>query len=167
MACQPAATNWAERSGTGLPFTLEQEDDPTMTQHALEGTSRWSRKSWTSLETLASALSSEVRGLMEWHRCAHPDRVLGAPAGKYFCHDVRVVRLPRHGASCPVGIGVSCSADRQVKVHGFAHEMVRVAAIILVASSAGKNHQRRHLPGAAGDGRGQVPPGCVRVRAER
>ena len=35
--------------------------------------------------------------------------------GKYFCHDVRVVRLPRHGASCPVGIGVSCSADRQCK----------------------------------------------------
>ncbi|RME20892.1 MAG: fumarate hydratase [Deltaproteobacteria bacterium] len=34
--------------------------------------------------------------------------------GKYFCHDVRVVRLPRHGASCPVGIGVSCSADRQI-----------------------------------------------------
>ncbi len=33
--------------------------------------------------------------------------------GKYFCHDVRVVRLPRHGASCPVGIGVSCAADRQ------------------------------------------------------
>jgi fumarate hydratase class I len=39
---------------------------------------------------------------------------LGAQfGGKYFCHDVRVVRLPRHGASCPVGIGVSCSADRQ------------------------------------------------------
>jgi len=35
--------------------------------------------------------------------------------GKYFCHDVRVIRLPRHGASCPVGIGVSCSADRNVK----------------------------------------------------
>lgn len=35
--------------------------------------------------------------------------------GKYFAHDVRVVRLPRHGASCPVGVGVSCSADRQVK----------------------------------------------------
>jgi fumarate hydratase class I len=33
--------------------------------------------------------------------------------GKYFCHDVRVIRLPRHGASCPVGIAVSCSADRQ------------------------------------------------------
>ena len=35
--------------------------------------------------------------------------------GKYFCHDVRVIRLPRHGASCPIGIGVSCSADRQAK----------------------------------------------------
>ncbi len=34
--------------------------------------------------------------------------------GKYFCHDVRVVRMPRHGASCPVGLAVSCSADRQV-----------------------------------------------------
>jgi len=35
--------------------------------------------------------------------------------GKYFAHDVRVIRLPRHGASCPVGLGVSCSADRNVK----------------------------------------------------
>lgn len=35
--------------------------------------------------------------------------------GKYFCHDIRVIRLPRHGASCPVGIGVSCSADRNIR----------------------------------------------------
>lgn len=35
--------------------------------------------------------------------------------GKYFCHDVKVIRLPRHGASCPVGVGVSCSADRNIK----------------------------------------------------
>jgi len=35
--------------------------------------------------------------------------------GKYFCHDVRVIRLPRHGASLPISIGVSCGADRQVK----------------------------------------------------
>lgn len=35
--------------------------------------------------------------------------------GKYFCLDVRVIRLPRHGASCPIGLGVSCSADRNVK----------------------------------------------------
>lgn len=41
---------------------------------------------------------------------------LGAQfGGKYFAHDIRVVRLPRHGASCPVGMGVSCSADRNVK----------------------------------------------------
>jgi fumarate hydratase class I len=43
------------------------------------------------------------------------DMGLGAQfGGKYFCHDVRVIRLSRHGASCPVAIGVSCSADRQV-----------------------------------------------------
>lgn len=42
------------------------------------------------------------------------DNGLGAQfGGKYFCHDVRVIRLPRHGASLPIGIGVSCSADRQ------------------------------------------------------
>ncbi|MHA1598461.1 MAG: fumarate hydratase [Alphaproteobacteria bacterium] len=42
------------------------------------------------------------------------DMGIGAQfGGKYFCHDVRVIRLSRHGASCPVGIGVSCSADRQ------------------------------------------------------
>ncbi|EAM3929783.1 FumA C-terminus/TtdB family hydratase beta subunit, partial [Salmonella enterica subsp. enterica serovar Montevideo] len=41
---------------------------------------------------------------------------LGAQfGGKYFAHDIRVIRLPRHGASCPVGMGVSCSADRNIK----------------------------------------------------
>ena len=41
---------------------------------------------------------------------------LGAQfGGKYFAHDIRVIRMPRHGASCPVGLGVSCSADRNVK----------------------------------------------------
>ena len=35
--------------------------------------------------------------------------------GKYFAHDIRIIRLPRHGASCPVGLGVSCSADRNIK----------------------------------------------------
>ncbi len=41
---------------------------------------------------------------------------LGAQfGGKYFAHDVRVIRLPRHGASCPIGLGVSCSADRNIK----------------------------------------------------
>ena len=47
---------------------------------------------------------------------ASQDFGLGAQfGGKYFAHDIRVIRLPRHGASCPVGMGVSCSADRNIK----------------------------------------------------
>ena len=47
---------------------------------------------------------------------AAQDMGLGAQfGGKYFAHDIRIVRLPRHGASCPVGMGVSCSADRNIK----------------------------------------------------
>ncbi len=53
----------------------------------------------------------EKQLLEEAHRIG-----LGAQfGGKYFAHDVRVIRLPRHGASCPVGLGVSCSADRNIK----------------------------------------------------
>src|SRR5579875_2421148 len=54
------------------------------------------------------AFEQEVLGLT---------RAMGIGAqfgGKYFCHDVRVIRLPRHGASLPIGIGVSCAADRQI-----------------------------------------------------
>ncbi|MEZ4215431.1 MAG: fumarate hydratase [Myxococcota bacterium] len=50
----------------------------------------------------------------EIHRLTQQVGIGAQFGGKYFCHDVRVVRLPRHGASCPVGIGVSCSADRQI-----------------------------------------------------
>ena len=52
--------------------------------------------------------------------------ILMISSGKYFCHDVRVVRLPRHGASCPVGIGVSCSADRQVRTHSYIYIYMEV-----------------------------------------
>jgi fumarate hydratase class I len=48
------------------------------------------------------------------HELARKTGIGAQFGGKYFCHDVRVIRLPRHGASCPVGIGVSCSADRQI-----------------------------------------------------
>jgi len=55
----------------------------------------------------------------EWEarvlRMARESKIGAQFGGKYLAHDVRVIRLPRHGASCPVGIGVSCSADRQVK----------------------------------------------------
>jgi fumarate hydratase, class I len=51
----------------------------------------------------------------EVHRMTQSMGVGAQFGGKYFCHDVRVVRLPRHGASLPIGLGVSCSADRQAK----------------------------------------------------
>src|SRR5215204_5718872 len=49
----------------------------------------------------------------EVHKLTHSLGVGAQFGGKYFCHDVRVIRLPRHGASLPIGLGVSCSADRQ------------------------------------------------------
>lgn len=56
---------------------------------------------------------------LEWEKeILQMTRELGIGAqfgGKYYCHDVRVIRLPRHGASCPIGVGVSCSADRQIR----------------------------------------------------
>ena len=51
----------------------------------------------------------------EIHRLTQSLGVGAQFGGKYFCHDVRVIRLPRHGASLPIGLGVSCSADRQAK----------------------------------------------------
>lgn len=56
---------------------------------------------------------------VEWEEKVHKicqESLIGAQfGGKYFTHDVRVIRLPRHAASCPVGLGVSCSADRNIK----------------------------------------------------
>ena len=69
-----------------------------------------------NLPTEGNALGHAWRDL-DWEaEILQITRDLGIGAqfgGKYYCHDVRVIRLPRHGASCPVGIGVSCSADRQ------------------------------------------------------
>ncbi len=71
------------------------------------------------LDTLPTAGGESGHGFrdLEWEqRILGLTREFGIGAqfgGKYFCHDVRVVRLPRHGASCPVAIAVSCSADRQ------------------------------------------------------
>ncbi len=71
------------------------------------------------LDTLPTAGSEAGHGFrdLEWEqRILELTREFGIGAqfgGKYFCHDVRVVRLPRHGASCPVAVAVSCSADRQ------------------------------------------------------
>jgi fumarate hydratase class I len=70
-----------------------------------------------SLPTQGSASGHAFRDLGLEEEVLQLTRRMGIGAqfgGKYFCHDVRVVRLPRHGASCPVGIGVSCAADRQI-----------------------------------------------------
>jgi fumarate hydratase class I len=71
------------------------------------------------LDTLPTAGSMDAHGFRDLELEATVlgiTRKIGIGAqfgGKYFCHDVRVIRLPRHGASCPVAIAVSCSADRQ------------------------------------------------------
>lgn len=56
---------------------------------------------------------AELEGKL--HSAARDSGIGAQFGGKYFVHDVRVIRLPRHGASCPVGMGVSCSADRNIK----------------------------------------------------
>ncbi len=71
------------------------------------------------LDTLPTSGSDTGHGFrdLEWEaRILDLTRQFGIGAqfgGKYFCHDIRVIRLPRHGASCPVAVAVSCSADRQ------------------------------------------------------
>ena len=70
-----------------------------------------------TLPTTGSALGHAFRDLELEEQILEICRKTGIGAqfgGKYFAHDVRAIRLPRHGASCPVGIGVSCSADRQI-----------------------------------------------------
>ena len=70
------------------------------------------------LPTTGDASGRAFRDL-EWEekilRMAQDSKIGAQFGGKYFCHDVRVIRMPRHAASCPVGIGVSCSADRNIK----------------------------------------------------
>ena len=76
-----------------------------------------SARSLDTLPTTGGVHGQAFRDLETEAQVLEMTRTMGIGAqfgGKYFCHDVRVIRLPRHGASCPVGIGVSCSADRQM-----------------------------------------------------
>ncbi len=71
-----------------------------------------------NLPTIGSESGHAFRDLVLEKELLNISRDLGIGAqfgGKYFCHDVRIIRLPRHGASCPIGLGVSCSADRNIK----------------------------------------------------
>lgn len=77
-----------------------------------------STKYYDGLPTQGGAVGQAFRDVELEQKLLEAANKLGVGAqfgGKYFAHDVRVVRLPRHGASCPVGMGVSCSADRNIK----------------------------------------------------
>ena len=75
-------------------------------------------KYYDNLPTEGNELGHAFRDIELEQQLLEETRKIGLGAqfgGKYFAHDIRVIRLPRHGASCPVGLGVSCSADRNVK----------------------------------------------------
>ncbi|MEE0979829.1 MAG: fumarate hydratase [Muribaculaceae bacterium] len=75
-------------------------------------------KYYDSLPTQGNELGHAFRDIELEQQLLEASRKIGLGAqfgGKYFAHDIRVIRLPRHGASCPIGMGVSCSADRNVK----------------------------------------------------
>lgn len=77
-----------------------------------------SAKYYDSLPTHGSEAGQAFRDLELEQKLLKAAQNIGLGAqfgGKYFAHDIRVIRLPRHGASCPVGMGVSCSADRNIK----------------------------------------------------
>jgi fumarate hydratase class I len=98
------------------PYHLAVVIGGTSAELALKTAKLASARYLDELPTSGNALGRAFRDL-EWEaRVIEIARGTGIGAqfgGKYFCHDARVIRLPRHGASCPVAIAVSCSADRQ------------------------------------------------------
>ncbi len=100
------------------PYHLSIVIGGTSAELCLKTVKLASTKWLDALPTEGSRAGHAFRDLEMEQKVLELTRTLGIGAqfgGKYFCHDVRVVRLPRHGASLPVGIGVSCSADRQIR----------------------------------------------------
>ncbi|MEV0567292.1 fumarate hydratase [Dactylosporangium sp. NPDC050588] len=98
------------------PYHLAVVIGGTSGEHALKTAKLASAKYLDTLPTSGSPTGHGFRDLELEAEVLQLTREFGIGAqfgGRYFCHDVRVVRLPRHGASCPVAIAVSCSADRQ------------------------------------------------------
>ena len=99
------------------PYHLAVVIGGTSAEQAVETAKLASARYLDSLPTQGSALGHGFRDLDMEQRILKLSQETGIGAqfgGKYFCHDVRVIRLPRHGASCPVAMAVSCSADRQM-----------------------------------------------------
>ncbi len=101
------------------PYHLALVVGGTSAEHNLKTAKLASARYLDSLPTRGDAATGHGFRDLAWEqRVLELTRRFGIGAqfgGKYFCHDVRVVRLPRHGASNPVGIAVSCSADRQAR----------------------------------------------------
>ena len=98
------------------PYHLAIVIGGTSAEYAVEVAKLASARYLDSLPTAGSALGHAFRDLDLERKMLELSQQTGIGAqfgGKYFCHDVRVIRLPRHGASCPVAMAVSCSADRQ------------------------------------------------------
>ncbi len=98
------------------PYHLAIVIGGTSAEHTLKTAKLASARYLDSLPTEGSILGHGFRDIELEAKILEISQRTGIGAqfgGKYFCHDVRVIRLPRHGASCPVGIAVSCSADRQ------------------------------------------------------
>jgi fumarate hydratase class I len=98
------------------PYHLAVVIGGTSAEIAVETAKLASARYLDTLPTEGSALGHAFRDLDLEQKVLKLSQDTGIGAqfgGKYFCHDVRVIRLPRHGASCPVAMAVSCSADRQ------------------------------------------------------
>jgi len=98
------------------PYHLAVVIGGTSAEHAVETAKLASTRYLDSLPTSGSRLGHAFRDIDLEAKVLKLSQETGIGAqfgGKYFCHDVRVIRLPRHGASCPVAMAVSCSADRQ------------------------------------------------------
>jgi fumarate hydratase class I len=98
------------------PYHLALVVGGTSAEHTLKTAKLASARYLDTLPTTGNDLGRGFRDLELEQQVLEVARRTGIGAqfgGKYFCHDVRVIRLPRHGASCPVGLAVSCSADRQ------------------------------------------------------
>lgn len=90
----------------------------TSAEKNLETVKKASIKYYDNLPTKGNEYGHAFRDIELENELKKASEQIGLGAqfgGKYFAHDIRVIRLPRHGASCPIGMGVSCSADRNVK----------------------------------------------------
>jgi fumarate hydratase class I len=100
------------------PYHIAVVVGGTSAEQTLKTVKLASTKYYDALPTKGNAHGQAFRDVELEKRLLEAAYKIGVGAqfgGKYFAHDVRVVRLPRHGASCPVGMGVSCSADRNLK----------------------------------------------------